>query len=244
MRITLRPVFCLSCLFLLLISVFTNPVHSETINTITSEPSVNRVIIDGDFTSDNEWDDAATLELKDENNSWGTLYVKDDKHFLYILIRATLTDMQDHDKFVVGHIALCVLNDNANEPQFDDHNIVRIALVSSLTISNFFNSYRKGNGTNWIPTGEDDFPKIISESQSSISKYGEQIYIFEFAIPRQVFNDSLDIGFGVETIVMTENTIRQTVFPTKTNFDNPSTWGILTFATPGVATPHPRDLTC
>jgi len=195
---------------------------------ITSQVSVNPVTIDGMWTTEDEWSDAA--EFLEE----GAIFaIKDDTEFLYVLMDFIEDkSMQSGD---LGGINLDLYNDKADKPQPDDFSVSLIHSYPEGTKSWIF----QGNGTHWIVIWKEDMdiadPLGIMSSSTNITSnnpYSTSPHvIYEFAIPRFIFKDASQTGF---TIFLEDREasgeLRLAVNLPKTADYYPASWATLKFA--------------
>jgi hypothetical protein len=187
-------------------------VYGQSESEITSQPSVNPVIVDGMWTTEDEWSDAA--DFLEE----GALFaIKDDSEFLYVLM--DFIEDKKMENGDLGGINLDLYNDKAEKPQPDDVSISLIHSYPEGTKGWIF----QGNGTHWIVIWKEDMdiadPLGIMSASTNITDnnpYSESPHvIYEFAIPRFIFENASDYY--------------------------PASWATLTFATQVGETSSPTE---
>jgi hypothetical protein len=190
---------------------------------IISNPSVNQVTIDGMWTTQDEWVDAAEIASQD-----AVLSVKDNGEYVYVLL-----DFLADEKLEPGDFAgmtIDVSNDKADNPQLDDFSI---SLVHSPrpkpTIWIF-----QGNSTQWnliyrADLEVEDPLKIIGESTNITANdpYSNSSHvIYEFAIPRKTIGNASEIGFSA----FFEDKEVEVTIPEDADY-HPASWSTLKLAT-------------
>lgn len=190
---------------------------------INSNPSVNQVTIDGMWTTQDEWVDAAEISSQD-----AVLSVKDNGEYVYIL-----HDFLADEKLETGDFAgmsIDVSNDKADNPQLDDFSI---SLVHSPrpepTIWIF-----QGNSTQWnlIYRGDLEVQDPLGIIGASTNVTANDPYsnsshvIYEFAIPRKTLGNASEIGF---TAFFEDKEIEVNI-PENADY-HPASWGTLKLAT-------------
>jgi hypothetical protein len=205
-----------------------------------SPPSINRVTIDGKWTTTNEWEEAKEFPIKFgfTHYIFGYFLIKDNEEFLYVLIDHTPdVTLEDGDS---GKIKLDIDNDGFDSPKKDDY-IISIEWNGNKTDI----SVQQGNGTEWVMV--ESMPEGIeaaSTNNAENNPYSEnQHLIYEFAIPRKITGNEPVIGFSASAIdwsVERANVLersetirpRYILFPSGAHYKKPSTWAKLQFSTP------------
>ena len=202
--------------------------YGQSESVIISQPSVNPVTIDGMWTAEDEWSDAA--KFLEEG---ATFAIKDDTKFLYVLM--DFTENRNMESGDLGGINLDLYNDKADKPQPDDFSLSLIHSYPEGTKGWIF----QGNGTNWIVVWKEDMTiadplGIISASTNITSNdpYSTSPHvIYEFAIPRFIFKDASQTGF---TAFLEDRKasgeLRLAVNLPKTADYYPASWATLKFA--------------
>ncbi len=215
--------------------------YGQTESEINSHQSVNPVTIDGMWTTEDEWSDAA--EFIEES---AVFSIKDDAEFLYVLMDFVEdTSMESGD---LGGINLDLNNDKADKPQPDDFSLSLIHSYPEGTKRWIF----QGNGTHWIVIWKEDMeiaePLGIMSASTNITNnnpYSETPHvIYEFAIPRFIFEDAPQTGFTafVEDREASGE-LRLEVNLPKTADYYPASWTTLTFSTQLEETTSPTTQT-
>ncbi len=219
--------------------------------TIFSHASVIEVTIDGKWTSSNEWIDAIKFDLKKrfyDNSSkrffsgttLGHFLIKDDKEFLYVMIDYVADkNIEDYDS---ARLRLDIDNDKTYAPQFDDYMIELIWEKNSVK-----KTIWQGDGTDWTPSRKNlEGLKASSTNDAEGDPYSDSPHlIYEFAIPRDIFEFKSEIGFSASALDYSrtlaksyEGNGRDVIdfrfisIPSFSNYKRPYTWIDLSFATP------------
>ncbi len=213
----------LGILFALLLCflVIVQPTVATT--SISSSPSTNDVTVDGKWTTAGEWDNATELQAR---GGAGYVRIKDDGQFLYILIDFTSdTTLDEKD---MARVRFDVNNDKANRPQTDDYMI-----LADWNGGTLIQRTAQGNGRVWTAAKQDLGAEVASSIDSVNDPYSSQPHmIYEFAIPREVFEDRSEVGFSA-TVGHRMRTLEAHFInlPRRHHYLNPSTWATLSFAT-------------
>ncbi len=220
----MRPIHHSVCLCLFLVNIFfTGYSYSQSESEIVSRLSANPVTIDGRWTSQDEWIDAAEISYGD-----AVFCIKDDKSFLYVLL-----DFISDETVDLGDLAgvrFDVLSDKANKPQPDDYSVSLIHQYSGVETIWIF----QGNGTQWTLNWRGEWNvenplRIVAASTGDAANdpYSKSPHVvYEFAIPRNMFGDKSAIGFSA---YMAHRELNETSLPQKADY-HPSTWAKLSFA--------------
>lgn len=204
--------------------------YGQSENEIISSLSVNPVTIDGMWTTEDEWEDAA--EFSEE----GAIFsIKDDEEFLYVLLDflgdETLTTGD------LGGLSLDMQNCKADSPQVDD---ISAGLVHGYPTPKNELWVFQGNGTQWTliwrDTWETDDPLKIVSASTNITEnnpYSKSPHvIYEFAIPKKLFRNMSEIGFSAYMEDReASGELRSQVSLPKTADYFPISWATLSFAT-------------
>ncbi|WP_455278539.1 hypothetical protein [[Eubacterium] cellulosolvens] len=213
--------------------------YGQSESEINSQLSVNPVTIDGMWTAEDEWSDAA--EFLEEGAMFA---IKDDDEFLYILM--DFIEDKDMASGDLGGINLDLYNDKADKPQPDDFSVSLIHSYPEGTKGWIF----QGNGTHWIVVWKEDMdiadPLGIMSASTNITSnnpYSTSPHvIYEFAIPRFIFEGSSQIGF---TVFLEDREasgqLRLAVNLPKTADYYPASWATLKFATQSGETSSPTE---
>lgn len=204
-----------------------------------SPPSINKVTIDGKWTTSDEWVDAIEFPIKFgfTHYVFGYFLIKDTEEFLYVLIDHTPdVTLEDGD---TGRIRLDINNDGSDSPKSDDY-IISIEWNGNKTGI----SIQQGNGVDWIMTTNTlqgiEGASTINAENNPYSK--NQHLIYEFAIPRNILGNEPVIGFSATAVdpsverasalERSETTRpRYISFPDGAHYKKPSTWAKLQFST-------------
>ena len=213
--------------------------YGQSESEITSQPSVNPVTVDGMWTTEDEWSDAT--ELLEEGAMFA---IKDDSEFLYVLM--DFIEDNNMETGDLGGINCDLYNDKADKPQPDDLSISLIHSYPEGTKVWIF----QGNGTHWIVIWKEDMdiadPLGIMSASTNITDnnpYSESPHvIYEFAIPRFIFENASQTGFTVFLEDREANgELRLAVNLPKTADYYPASWDTLTFATQSGETSSPTE---
>ena len=213
--------------------------YGQTESEITSQTSVNPVIIDGMWTTEDEWSDAAEF-LED-----GAIFaIKDDAEFLYVLM--DFVEDKKMESGDLGGINLDLYNDKEDKPQPDDFSLSLIHSYPEGTKRWIF----QGNGTHWIVIWKEDMdiadPLGIMSASTNVTDnnpYSKSPHvIYEFAIPRFIFEDAAQTGFAIFVEDReASGELRFAADLPKTADYYPASWTTLKFATQSETTSSPTE---
>lgn len=219
---------------------------SMATSSFISSPSVNKIIIDGKWTEKNEWRDASEFSYERGKNVFGYFLIKDDGEFLYVMIDfvsdRTIDDQDmgrlrfdtENDKGW-GNLSGCQINGSCvgkpgMAPMQDDYMIDLIWNEGSANQISF-----KGSGTEWIPLKENNpVVQAATSNDSNNSPYSNIPHlIYEFAIPRLLFENKTEIGFSAYAKNKGERDLKKSYLMIPKTAHNliPITWANLTLTT-------------
>ncbi|WP_455368290.1 hypothetical protein [[Eubacterium] cellulosolvens] len=213
--------------------------YAQSESEINSKSSMKPATIDGMWTTEDEWSDAAKFSEE------GAIFaIKDDSEFLYILM--DFVEDKNMESGDLGGINLDLYNDKADKPQPDDFSISLIHSYPEGTKGWIF----QGNGTHWIVIWRDDMdiadPLEINYASTNFTDnnpYSKSPHvIYEFAIPRFIFENSSQTGFtAFLEDRKSSGELRLAVNLPKTADYYPASWTTLTFATLSEETSSPTE---
>ena len=230
-------------IFLLYCTLFINLGFCTT--SISSSKVSNEITIDGKWTTQDEWRDAEEVSvygrshIKFHKTLIGVFLIKDDNKFLYVMVDFVGDKtLEENDS---GSIRFDIDGDRSNTPQSDD-----IMIVLKWTANSVKEMIWKGNGKDWLLVEDAPFkPEIASTNDAKNDPYyGSPHMIYEFAIPRKLFESKEIIGFSAgaadwssvrgHSYTGSDNYgphPRQISISTYVHYKKPSTWIELSFAT-------------
>lgn len=223
-----------------------DPLSINSNSIISSNVSTNTVIVDGKWSSPQEWEDATQITYYYANNKEikdFIIHLKHDSRNIYLLLDV-VADRYTKDSngdIRMARIVFDSLNDKTEKPHNDDYYFSTFPSVytekpeQAISYLYIYN----GNGTGWdniYDEYERKGNRLGVESAISYdttynpySKFFHTIY--EFAIPLKIFGNNSQLGFGAYAVNWGNSQPLQLNFSLteNSNSGDPSTWANIQF---------------
>ena len=217
---------------LLLLSWMT-PVQAQTGKTTTCFEAQNSVVLDGRWTTPEEWQDSEQISLTAyiepgtpyEWTSNGTAYArtKHDNNFLYVLIDFVSAGKAEKDD---GGLIMLDGEHDADPILDNDDFGLQITWTSTATTSL---DAHGGDSGNWVsipvPGGAQGASSLDASNDPNS---GVRHPTYEFKIPMSLFKTTDKIGFSAGVFQLTAKVLM--LWPQDRSRVGPDTWGELAFS--------------
>ena len=223
---------------LLLLSCMT-PVQAQTEKETTCFAAQNSVVLDGRWTTPEEWQDSEQIVLtahigRDTPYEWtgnGTAYsrTKHDNNFLYVLI-----DFVSATKAEKDDGALVMLDGDHDAGTVLDNDDMGFQIVWASTATTKLDAYRGDSGS-WVSIPVPGSTQAASSLDASNDPNSDTRHpTYEFKIPMSLFKSAEKIGFSAGVFQLTAKVLM--LWPQDRSKVGPDTWGELAFS--AVAVPE------